>query len=207
MKHFLSVKNDKRLSNIISSSSCLATVAETDITEEVYQLISFMSGINVKDKHLHIQMSFELETSVLENITINFNMVVYHLSSGVYEFNKLRNKFSNAYYLVGKKSRTKYLCPVLGKAYAEIHPVKCPSKLQQPNGKILSVSFIGPEPYIRYNPFGGSDPLVLQMLAKKYDFLTNLVPERAFDVTKVNGTTYGMVHRVRSFKATKENKE
>ena len=133
-------------------------------------------------------------------------MVVNHLSSGVYKFIKLKNKIYNGYYLVGKRSRTKYLCPVLGKAYAEIHPVKCPSKLQQPNGKSLLVSFIAIEPYIRYNPFGGSDYLVLQMLAKKYDFLTSLVPERAFDVTKVNGTTYGMVHRVRSLKVTKKQR-
>ena len=97
----------------------------------------------------------------------------------------------------GNGSRKTYLCPVLGKAHAEIHHDKCLSELQHPNGKTLPISFIGIVPYIKHNPFGGSEPLVIQMLAKKYGFLPNFVPERAYDVTKVNGTTYGMVHRVR----------
>ena len=106
----------------------------------------------------------------------------------------------------GNGSRKTYLCPVLGKAHAEIHHDKCLSELQHPNGKTLPISFIGIVPYIKHIPFGGSEPLVIKMLAKKYGFLPNFVPERAYDVTKVNGTTYGMVHRVRFVKNSRKNK-
>ena len=85
MNHFLSVKDDKRLSHIISSTSCLITVAKTDSTEDISQLIDFMNGINVKDKHLQVHMSSDLESNVLANKSINFNVVVQHLTSGAYD--------------------------------------------------------------------------------------------------------------------------
>ena len=110
-----------------------------------------------------------------------------------------RKKLSNfikVLTFLGNKSRSTYLCPVLGKAHAELQQIKCQPELQHPNGKTLSVSFIGQEPYIKYKPFGGSEPLVIQILANKFGFQPNFVLERAFDVTKANGTTYGMVHRV-----------
>ena len=73
--------------------------------------------------------------------------------------------------------------------------------MQQPNGKTLPISFIGIVPYIKYNPFGGSEPLVIQMLAKKHGFQANFIPEKAYDTSrqgkwKANGTAYGMLHRV-----------
>ena len=46
------------------------------------------------------------------------------------------------------------------------------------------------------NWFGGSEPLVMQMLAKKYRFHPKYMKARAYDVTEfANGT--GMVHMVR----------
>ena len=66
----------------------------------------------------------------------------------------------------------------------------------------MPISFIGIPPFIKYNPFGGSELLVTQILAEKFGFWPKFVPERAFDVTKVNGTTYGMVHRVRLMQMT-----
>ena len=91
-----------------------------------------------------------------------------------------------------------YICPVLGKPYAEEYNKRCPTELKQPNGKTLPISFIGIMPYITYDPFGGSEPLVIQMLAKKHDFVPNFIAEQAYDRTNLdNGTTYGMVHRVR----------
>ena len=85
----------------------------------------------------------------------------------------------------------------MGQSYAEISEVRCVSELQHPRGKTIPVSFIGIPPFIKLNPLGGSELLVTQILAEKFGFLPKLIPERAFDVTKINGTTYGMVHRVR----------
>ena len=91
-----------------------------------------------------------------------------------------------------------HLCPVLGKPYTEKFKKRCPTELKKANGKTLPISFIGIMPYIKYNPFGGSEPLIIRMLAKKHEFIPNFVAEQAYDRTKLdNGTTYGMVHRVR----------
>lgn len=85
----------------------------------------------------------------------------------------------------------------MGKEFADISEVMCQSELQNPFGKTLSISYIGIIPFIKRNPFGGSEPLVIKLLAKKFGFSPKFVPERAFDITKINGTTFGMVHRVR----------
>ena len=79
---FLGLKDDERLLSIVSSTSCLATVAENDSNEKVSQLIDFISGLNVKEKHLLIQMSSGLESNVLKKKRINFNVVITHSSSG-----------------------------------------------------------------------------------------------------------------------------
>ena len=85
----------------------------------------------------------------------------------------------------------------MGKEFAEISEVVCQSQLQNPYGKTLQISCIGIIPFIKRNPFGGSEPLVIKLLAEKFGFTPKFVPEKAFDITKVNGTTFGMVYRVR----------
>ena len=73
------------------------------------------------------------------------------------------------------------LCPVLGKNYASIYEGICPTDLQQPGNKILPISFIGPKPYIKYNPIAGSDFLVIKLLAEKHHFVTKFRPERSVE--------------------------
>ena len=80
--NFLGIKDDQRLLSIVSSTSCLAITAEINGIGEVSKLIDFISGLNVKEKHLLIQMSFGLESEVLKNKSINFNVVIRHSSSG-----------------------------------------------------------------------------------------------------------------------------
>ena len=82
MKEFLSVRDDQRFSNVISKTSCLVTVAWTDRNEEVSQLITFMKGINVNKKQLQVIMSSRFESNRFLNQSINFNVVVEHLTTG-----------------------------------------------------------------------------------------------------------------------------
>ena len=85
--------------------------------------------------------------------------------------------------------KTRSLCPVLGKTFAEVRMGLCPHILQHPAGKKIPISFIGPQPYIKYKPsIGGSEFIVIRMLARKFGFLPDFKPERAFDVTKKNGS-------------------
>ena len=71
------------------------------------------------------------------------------------------------------------LCPVLGQKYPQFHRGGCPVGLglQNPMGKKLQVSFSGSKPYVQFDPVGGSDFDVIDLLAKKFGFLPIFVPE------------------------------
>ena len=84
----------------------------------------------------------------------------------------------------------------MGRIHAEPYIGPCPKPLQNPSGKELKISFIGGEPYIKYNPIGGSDFLVVKILAEKFGFIPKFMPERSYDIVKNNETTYGMLFRV-----------
>ena len=81
------MKDDMRLSKILSSFSCFVTVAKADNVVQVTQLMDFMSAINVKEKHLHVQLSSVLENNAFENKSISFNMVVELQTSGAFDCN------------------------------------------------------------------------------------------------------------------------
>ena len=61
---------------------------------------------------------------------------------------------------------------------------------------MLNVSFIGTIPFITYNPIGGSDILLIQLLAEKFGFIPKFVQEKAKNMVKSNGNNYGMVYTV-----------
>ena len=52
-------------------------------------------------------------------------------------------------------------------------------------------------PYISYNPIGGSEILIVKILANKFKFIPKYIPETSYDAVNQNGTFSGMMHRVR----------
>ena len=88
------------------------------------------------------------------------------------------------------------LCPVVGKRWAQVVNGACPKHTQSPHGKELNISFIGPPPFITYKPIGGSDFLLMRLLAQKFNFRPKFIPERSYGIVKDNGTLYGMLHTV-----------
>ena len=62
-------------------------MAEADDVEEVIQLMDFMSGINVKEKHLHVHLSSELENNAFENKSISFNVAIEIQTPGAFDRN------------------------------------------------------------------------------------------------------------------------
>ena len=84
----------------------------------------------------------------------------------------------------------------MGQRYAQIYDGLCPEDAQNPVGKSIQISFIGPPPHITYQPIGGSDFLIIGLLAKKLKFLPKFVPEQSYDIVNVNGMTFGKVHAV-----------
>ena len=72
------------------------------------------------------------------------------------------------------------LCPTLGKRYAQTYEGLCPKSIKDPAGKTLRISFIGPPPHITYNPIGGSDFLIISLLADKLQLSPTFVPEQSY---------------------------
>ena len=95
------------------------------------------------------------------------------------------------------ESEATFLCPTLGKTHAVLRNRLCSKELENPYGKELKISFIGQSPFISYSPVGGSDVLVVNMLAEKFKFIPKFIPERSYDRVISNGTTYGMLYRVK----------
>ena len=85
----------------------------------------------------------------------------------------------------------------MGKTHAQTYNGVCPGHFQMPYGKELKISFIGIKPYINYDPIGGSEFLIIKILAEKFKFKPKFIPEKAYDTVNRNGIFYGMLHRVR----------
>ena len=105
---------------------------------------------------------------------------------------------SQLYHLADRSLVSTSLCPTLGKMYAQVYPGVCPLHLQEPFGKKLNISFIGPTPFITYNPVGGSAFIVMSMLANKYKFIPNYIPAKGFGIVEKNNTKFGMLYKVTS---------
>ena len=86
----------------------------------------------------------------------------------------------------------------MGKRWAQIVNCACPKHSQIPHGKELNISFIGPPPFITYKPIiGGSEFLLMKLLAHKFNFAPKFIHERNYDNVNINKTLlYGMVHKV-----------
>ena len=196
IRQLLDIKDDKNLARVMSSLSCLSINAVSTELKDISMLVDFIANIRVKRKYILVQ-THPLNTSLLQNKKINFNVMISEVYPGMTNITKGRTVLIKNHNSQGGEVRTTSLCPVLGKMFAEVWQGLCPLILQNPVGKKIPISFIGTQPYIKYAPtIGGSEFLVVKMLAKKYRFLPDFKPERAFDVTKKNGSTYGMVWSV-----------
>ena len=94
-EELLRVKDSPLLSSITSSSSCLITVAESS-DENVLQLLGMVNELNVAKKFL-ILIVTSLSTTLLRNVTINYNVILDNRGKGKvttvshdkFEFNKI----------------------------------------------------------------------------------------------------------------------
>ena len=59
----------------LASTSCLATVIETNNNEEASEMVDVIAGLSVKEKHLLINMPV-INTELLSNKSINFNVIM-----------------------------------------------------------------------------------------------------------------------------------
>ena len=86
----------------------------------------------------------------------------------------------------------------MGKRYAQIINGACPKHAEDPRGKVLNVTWAVTPPFVlARRPGHGSDFLVVKLFAKKFGFTPKFLREEIFDIEKSNGTSYGMIHRVK----------
>ena len=173
-KEVLKIRYSPKFSRIMAMTPCVMIIAEAQ-DEEVLPLIEMVNDQSIERKYLYL-ITPELNASTVQNITINFNIVVDQRCPGGQVITSL--------------------CPVLGKRYAQSFNGECPNQADSIHGKTLNISFIGPEPFITYNPVGGSDFLIINLLANKFQFTPNFIPERSFELIESNGTSQGLVFRV-----------
>ena len=86
VNHLLQVRDSGRLKSIMSSISCLITIAMTDSSEEVSLLIEFVQGLRSEGyrvaKAQLLVMVPSLELDMLQNNTINFNVMIMENGPG-----------------------------------------------------------------------------------------------------------------------------
>ena len=82
IEDFFATQNHARLSTIMASSVCLTAFFESDMGETASRMIDFVADLKVKKKHLLVQLFTTLNSSLLLNKTINYEVDISHLDSG-----------------------------------------------------------------------------------------------------------------------------
>ena len=69
------MREDERFATVMKTTTCLMTIAETGISDDISLLVEFISEFEVKQKHLFIITSSFIETSLV-NKTTNYNVLI-----------------------------------------------------------------------------------------------------------------------------------
>ena len=82
MDKLVGFQDDARLISIILSVSCLLVIAEANTNLEVSHVIDIVNEFRVSVKYLTIKIP-ELDLSILQNKTINFNVLIHRRPAGI----------------------------------------------------------------------------------------------------------------------------
>ena len=96
VNQLLGVKDSDRFKSIMSSISCLMTIAVADSTEDASRLIDFVRGLRsegyrVAKTQLLVLVPI-LEYGLLQNKSINFNTMIMESGEGTVKSSKLTGK-------------------------------------------------------------------------------------------------------------------
>ena len=81
IKHLNYLKEDGRLSTVLSTLSCLSVNAQTTEVEDISMLVDIIDNVRVKNKYLVIQTP-PLNITLLRSKRINFNVMINQIFSG-----------------------------------------------------------------------------------------------------------------------------
>ena len=183
---------------------CLVAFIKADNFPEAMDFANYVTslpGNPVKNKKKYlVLMTPVIKYSLLQNQTGN---VAVHIISpnergkrAESELCFLEQERSLTFFIIlGDELSITSLCPTLGRKYSVVRPGICPSTLQNPNGKKLPVSMVGPFPFAIFNKknkkelMGGAEFQIIDVYARKFNFTYEIAP-------KPNATR-GMVGRVK----------
>ena len=74
------------------------------------------------------------------------------------------------------------VCPALGKRHGQVFKGLCPGHLQTPLGREINISFTYLPPFSMHPPDGGSDFLLIKLLAKKSGFIPVFIEHTYHDL-------------------------
>ena len=170
--------------------------AQLATSDDIEPLVEFVNRAEVPMKHLVIGVPIIQDNKVFQKQIMNYNAMIYHNGKNISKLNM--SKIFLKKFIIGSKMTS--LCPTLGKKYVQIHQGFCPLHLQKPANKELKIFFIGAHPFVKYpkdfGKLGGSEFLVMKLLAKKHKFTPHFLPAKSFDIVETNGTKHGLMHQV-----------
>ena len=82
IRQLLDIKDDKNLARIMSSLSCLSINAVSTELKDISMLVDFIANIRVKKKYILVKTP-PLNTSLLQNKKINFNVMISEVYPGM----------------------------------------------------------------------------------------------------------------------------
>ena len=176
MEELSRVREHILFSSVLASTSCVITIIETNVDDEVLDTIDMMNRFSAERKHLILLVS-TFDATLFKNITINYAVTIEH-SVGGESISMM--KIGIALYVClhsTDKTAIHSLCPALGKRHALVVKSFCPSHLQKPVGKEINVLFPAFPPFSMPSPLGGlgSDFLIMQLLARKIGFIPRFI--------------------------------
>ena len=83
-------------SSILTSSSCVISIIETNVHDDILETIDSMNGLRADRKHLLLLIPTFHET-MFRNITINYDVTIEHSDGGEVNNNDFDNMYKSSW--------------------------------------------------------------------------------------------------------------
>ena len=81
-KELLKVKEQSQFATLLDTITCLTTIVETSSDDDILQLIDMANKLKLERQYLLLIVP-ELNRTLFQNKTINFNIIIDHTDIGV----------------------------------------------------------------------------------------------------------------------------
>ena len=84
VKELWKVREPLLLKSLLASSSCVITIIESSVNDEVFDLIHMVNDFKVHRKHL-LLLTPTFNATNLKNLTINYDVTIVHSNGGKFQ--------------------------------------------------------------------------------------------------------------------------